>query len=204
MASVNETLETAHNAATHAAAGESKMPQIDVTSFPMQIFWLVVVFAVFYVVLAWFILPKMSRKLAARQEKMNEDILAAKRFNNEAEAAQAECNRRLVETRDISRERLRQAHDKALHILTSHESQVEIELHRQAEEAAAKLKQAELKALSELPKEIGALVSVTVKNFTGEEPPPATVQNVVETILAEGALAANAKKSAKKSAARSK
>lgn len=176
------------NEAAHALpVGESKMPQIDISTFPMQIFWLVVVFALLYVVLAGFVLPKFGRKLARRQDKINEDILAAKRFENQAESLQAASDQRLAATRDHSRNRMREAHDKALHSLTTRKNEVEAELRHQTEQASARLHQAKAKVLSELPQEINSLVVLTVRHLTGEEPTSHQVSEIVTAMLAADA-----------------
>ncbi|MCX8506213.1 MAG: hypothetical protein ORN98_06325 [Alphaproteobacteria bacterium] len=165
--------------------GESKMPQIDISTFPMQIFWALVVFALFYLIMAGIILPRFGRKLANRNTKINEDLLAAKRFEHDAEADRAFCEEHLVETRVLSRERLRVAQENAVEFMNRRMAELHSELHKKAEEAAANLRKAEDIALAELPKEIVALVSQVVKNFTGESPNHAEISEQVVALLAQ-------------------
>ena len=180
--------------------GESKMPQIDISTFPMQIFWVLVVFALFYLIMAGIILPRFGRKLANRQTKINEDILEAKRSEHDAELSRDFCEKLLAETRIASRERLRVAQENAVALMNRREAELHSELHKQAEEAAVALRMAEDKALAELPKEIVALVSQVVKNFTGEAPNQAEISELVISLLAQSTkTVSNPKKSAARS-----
>ena len=57
------------------------MPQLDVSTFPSQIFWLVVCFGVLCFAMATFLVPRIAKTLAARQEELvNLKIKADKIF----------------------------------------------------------------------------------------------------------------------------
>ena len=62
------------------------MPQLDPTWWAGQIFWLLVIFAALYGVLAKVLLPKVTRTLDAREGKIAGDIADARRLKQEAEA----------------------------------------------------------------------------------------------------------------------
>ena len=48
------------------------MPQLDTATYLPQVFWLLVVFFIFYVLVLQFILPKLSTILKIRSKKLNE------------------------------------------------------------------------------------------------------------------------------------
>jgi hypothetical protein len=48
------------------------MPQLDTTTFLPQVFWLIVVFFIFYVLVLQFILPKLSTILKVRSKKLSQ------------------------------------------------------------------------------------------------------------------------------------
>jgi F-type H+-transporting ATPase subunit b len=60
---------------TGAEAGGAGMPQLDFSTFPNQIFWLVVTLVVIYLILSRVALPRIGAVLAERQP-LN-DIAAA-------------------------------------------------------------------------------------------------------------------------------
>lgn len=70
----------------HAPEGGG-MPQLDVATFPGQIFWLIVSFGLLYWLLSKRALPRIAEILAARQEKIAADLDRAARLRAEAEEA---------------------------------------------------------------------------------------------------------------------
>ena len=48
------------------------MPQLDLSTFPSQLFWLAVVFIVLYVLMARLGLPKIGTVLAERRQRIEE------------------------------------------------------------------------------------------------------------------------------------
>jgi len=74
---------------THAAADAAPgMPQIDFSSFPNQIFWLVVTLVIIYLVLTRVALPRIESILSERQGTITNDLAAAEDLK--AKALEAE------------------------------------------------------------------------------------------------------------------
>lgn len=80
--------ENAYATATDAAEQSGGMPQLDLSTWTSQIFWLVITFAVLYFVLARFILPKIEDGLTTRGDRIADDIDEAHRMNQEAKQAE--------------------------------------------------------------------------------------------------------------------
>ncbi|NDH60909.1 MAG: ATPase [Alphaproteobacteria bacterium] len=81
------------------AAQAAGMPQFDVKSFPSQVFWLVVCFAVLYVLMAKLVLPRIGRTIESRESKIQSDLDAAQKANDAARAAAAGQDKALAEAR---------------------------------------------------------------------------------------------------------
>ena len=75
------------------------MPQFDPSSFPSQIFWLVVTFIVMYFVMAKLVLPRVGTVLQERQEKIAEDLDRAAQLKKDAEEITATYEAALAEAR---------------------------------------------------------------------------------------------------------
>lgn len=75
------------------------MPQFDPSSFPSQIFWLVVTFIVMYFVMAKLVLPRVGTVLQERQEKIAEDLDRAGQLKKDAEEITATYEAALAEAR---------------------------------------------------------------------------------------------------------
>lgn len=64
------------------------MPQLDPSSFPNQIFWLVVALVAVYVILSRMALPRIAGTLATRKGTITSDLAAADELKQKAKAAE--------------------------------------------------------------------------------------------------------------------
>ena len=84
---------------TGAAAGGAGMPQLDFSTFPNQIFWLVVTLVVIYLILSRVALPRIGAVLAERQGTITNDIAAAEELKQRAIEAEAAYDKALADAR---------------------------------------------------------------------------------------------------------
>ena len=89
----------ATEAADAAAAADPGMPQLDFSTFPNQIFWLVVTLVVIYLVLTKVALPRIASVLAERQGTITNDIAAAEDLKAKAAEAEEAYNKALADAR---------------------------------------------------------------------------------------------------------
>jgi F-type H+-transporting ATPase subunit b len=82
--SMNATTE---QPAPHEATGG--FPPFDTTTFPSQLFWLVVTFAALFVVMWRVAGPRINGVITTRRDKINGDIAEAQKHRGDAEAASA-------------------------------------------------------------------------------------------------------------------
>jgi F-type H+-transporting ATPase subunit b len=87
--------------ATDATGGGrgTGMPQLDFSSFPNQIFWLVVTIVVIYLILDRVALPRISAILAQRRGTLANDIAAAEELTRKAAEAEEARQRDLAAAR---------------------------------------------------------------------------------------------------------
>ncbi len=85
---------------TKEAAAESVgMPQLDFSTFPNQIFWLLVTLIIIYLVLSRIALPRIASVLAERQGTITNDIAAAEELKQKAADAEAAYDKALADAR---------------------------------------------------------------------------------------------------------
>ncbi|WP_376874709.1 F0F1 ATP synthase subunit B' [Albirhodobacter sp. R86504] len=96
----------AHGAAPAAdhAAQSAGMPQLDVTTFGNQIFWLLVSLVVIYWVLSRIALPRIGAVLADRQSTIVGDLNAADELKAKAKAAEVAYEKALTDARSQAQE----------------------------------------------------------------------------------------------------
>lgn len=86
----------AHEAAAGSSAG---MPQLDISTWGNQIFWLLVALVVIYFVLSRVALPRIGAVLAERSGTITNDLAAAEELKQKAVAAEKAYNDALAKAR---------------------------------------------------------------------------------------------------------
>lgn len=82
--------------AEEAATG---LPQLDFSTFPNQIFWLIVTLVAIYLILTRVALPRIGDVLAERSGTITNDIAAAEELKLKAKEAEAAYNQALADAR---------------------------------------------------------------------------------------------------------
>jgi F-type H+-transporting ATPase subunit b len=93
-----------------AAADTDKigMPQLNYHDFAPQLVWLAIAFLALYVVMSRLAVPRIADTLAKRQAKIQGDLDAAEKANEETKALVAAYEKRLADSREQARGLLRQ------------------------------------------------------------------------------------------------
>jgi len=85
--------------ATDSTAAWPGMPQLGFSTFPNQIFWLLVTLVVIYLVLTRVALPRIGTVLADRQGTITNDLAAAEDLRQKAVEAEAAYDKALADAR---------------------------------------------------------------------------------------------------------
>jgi F-type H+-transporting ATPase subunit b len=96
MATETTAQDVAQGAHEVAKAG---MPQLDFSTFPNQIFWLLVTLVLIYLVLSRIALPRIGATLAERKGTITNDLAAAEELKQKAVSAEKAYNDALVRAR---------------------------------------------------------------------------------------------------------
>jgi len=131
---------------------EAPFPPFNPEYWQSQAFWLVVSFAILYLVLSRFILPRMASTMEKRGTRIAKDLDEAARLNDEAEEAQQALQVEMAKARSEARETAAAAAAKI-------DAQIATETADADEKIAAKLDDAETK--------ITALRSEAMSNVEG-------------------------------------
>ncbi len=91
--------ETTYIDGEHAAEATSGLPQLDISTWTSQIFWLVLTFAVLYFALSRFILPNLRDTIGNRTDRIADDLDSASRMKLEAEEAEKAYEQSLRDAR---------------------------------------------------------------------------------------------------------
>ena len=60
------------------------LPQMDISTFPSQLFWLIITFTALYLFMWKFVIPRLSTTIEERKDKISNDINDAENLKSEA------------------------------------------------------------------------------------------------------------------------
>jgi F-type H+-transporting ATPase subunit b len=82
------------------------MPQLDVATYPAQLFWLFFSFFCFFCVVRWAIVPRLTATLKTREEKLSTLLAEARTLQREALQKEQHANAALKKTKQEMQEML--------------------------------------------------------------------------------------------------
>ena len=91
-----------------AKEGSGGMPQLDYHSFAPQLVWLAIAFVTLYLVMSRLAVPRIEDTLAKRQAKIQGDLDAAEKANEDTRALVAAYDKRLADAREDARRLMRE------------------------------------------------------------------------------------------------
>ncbi|MFO1084031.1 MAG: hypothetical protein U1E21_05685 [Reyranellaceae bacterium] len=91
-----------------AAAAQGGMPQLDYRLFAPQLVWLAIAFVTLYLVMSRLAVPAISDTLERRQAKIQGDLDAAEKANQDTRALVAAYQKRLADSREDARRLMRE------------------------------------------------------------------------------------------------
>ncbi|MEM6415154.1 MAG: F0F1 ATP synthase subunit B' [Pseudomonadota bacterium] len=95
--SATPILLLAAEAATESSSGG--LPQMDFSTYPSQIFWLLITFGVLYWLMSSAILPRLGGAIEERRDRIADDLDHAAEAKREAEEAERAYNTALADAR---------------------------------------------------------------------------------------------------------
>jgi F-type H+-transporting ATPase subunit b len=162
-----------------AYAAEGGLPQLDLTRFPPQLFWLAVTFLLLYLLMSKLALPQVSDILRSREEKIAGDLSQADQLNREADAALKGYEQALAEARAKATEIAAQTRATIQADADARQAEAEARLSAQAAEAEASIRATRDQALSQV-REIATDTAVAVvARLLGTQPDGASIDQAV-------------------------
>ena len=92
-----------------AKAAGAGLPQLDISTWPSQLFWLVLLFTAGYILMAKVVTPRIGTVLEERRAKLDDDLGKARTASEDAARIRAEYEADLDATRSAAAETVKQA-----------------------------------------------------------------------------------------------
>ena len=146
------------------------MPQFDPSSFPAQIFWLVVMFVSLYFVMVNHAIPRISEVLDERQRRIDSDLERAQQLKADADLAIARYERALAESRAQAHEVMKETADRLARQAEARNKELAQRLNDQIKAGEARIQAAKTQALTNIQQVAAEVAGATVAKLVGTVP----------------------------------
>ena len=167
---------------TDLYAAEAGMPQLDPTYWASQAFWLVLIFAILYISISKFYLPKIKDNLDNRENKIKEDLENASKFKEQSETKLKEYKIIL----ENAKKEVIKIHFESKNILdkdiNSKKIAIEKEIEKEISKATKEIIEFKKNSLSSIQKISENITSDIIENISGDKLNESSVKAVVEDI----------------------
>ena len=89
------------------------MPQLEISTFPSQIFWLIVSFFILYLCISRIIIPKISKVLREREQQIQQNIKESETIYKKTEDINKKCEILKKETEEEAKNIINNIKDEA-------------------------------------------------------------------------------------------
>ncbi len=126
------------------------MPQLEVSTFVSQVFWLIVCFSILYYLLSKKALPRVAETLEARADRIRADLDEAQRLKKDAEDAFGRYEQVLAEAQGKAQAQIAETQAKLQAEVADAQAKLDEKLAKQVTEAEERIAKARANALKDL------------------------------------------------------
>jgi F-type H+-transporting ATPase subunit b len=154
---------------TAAEGGHGGFPPMDAHTFPSQIFWLVIFFALLYLLMSKVALPKMAAVLDKRHKAIEGDLAKASALKHETEAAIQHYEKSLADARANAQGIATETRSKIADEIEAERSALEKTLSSKLAEADSRISATKAKAMQDVHEVAAETAAEIVSELTGHK-----------------------------------
>lgn len=173
-------------AQTEVAEAPKGLPQLNVIadgSYTNQVAWLALTFILLLVIVSRMVLPRVTKVMEEREEKVANDLDTAERLKTDAEEVKAAYEATLANARAKAQEIVVGAKDTIQADIANAQGELDAKLNAKAAEAEAKIAKAREDALAGIDAVATEVATEMVAKLGGVEPKDKAVNDAVKSAL---------------------
>jgi F-type H+-transporting ATPase subunit b len=163
------------------------VPQLDVTTYVPQLFWLAVTFIALLLLMSRVALPRVGKALDARRQRLDLDLARAAEIKAEAEAVVAAYQQTLAAARAEAQAAITEAAGRLAAEAAERHRQLAQSLAQDIAAAERRIGAAKARTLEEIRGVAAEIASLAAVKLTGLPADPRRVEAAVDAALAERA-----------------
>ena len=159
------------------------MPQFDLTWFPSQILWLVVLFFVLTLLMYLIAVPLVSGTIERRAKRIDDDLVQAGKLKAEIDLVIAAREKSIAESRAQAADLLRTTKDRLAHAAAEKQREVAAALNAQIKSAEHRIELAKTKALIDVHAAAIDIVMAVTDRLVGPDMLDCSVAKIVDDVI---------------------
>jgi len=161
---------------------EGGMPQLNPDYWVSQIFWVILIFGMLYVILWRTILPKINENLENRKSQILTDLDNAQKFKDQSEEKLSEYNKILNQANQDAKKIQDETRKKINLDIKNKNNQFNLEIYKEIANAEKEIKTLKLSSIKDINKISIETSSKIVRKMVGTEVNASSVSAIVEDI----------------------
>ena len=161
---------------------EGGMPQLNPDYWVSQIFWVILIFGMLYVILWRTILPKINENLENRKSQILTDLDNAQKFEDQSKEKLSDYNKILNQAKQEAKKILDATKTKVNRDIENKKNQFNLEIKKEIEKAEKEIKTLQLSSIKNINKIAIETSSEIVRKILGTEVNASSVSAIVEDI----------------------
>lgn len=166
----------------HAKGG---LPQLDVSTYPSQIFWMIIVFTIMYFFFAKKSLPEISATIENRSERITSDLDSAERLKEEVASVQKSYEESLAGARDESSAMFTEIEQSIKEKTEKHSAEFLEFSAKQVQDLEKSINEARKKAISEMSDVAAEVAIESTKKIIGVDVDQKYARSVVDSLASQ-------------------
>ena len=168
-----------HSETGHPQAPHETFPPFDAKNFPSQILWFVIAFGAFYMLMSRVALPRMKAIIDERAAKIDSDLTAAQKMQEQAREAAAAYEKTLAAARARSKELAQETQAKVKLEQDAKRQAIEAELDAKLKMAEIQIAETKANAMASVGQIANEAASAIVEHFTGQPADPTAIATAI-------------------------
>jgi F-type H+-transporting ATPase subunit b len=160
------------------------LPQLDLTTWPTQLFWLIVTFAIMYLLISVMVTPRIRSVLEDRQQRITNDLEKARDADSKVTEMRLSYEASLEAARSEAAEKARDALNEAKLTAEKAEAEMATKLNRRLKTAEKKMMKMRDDAMANIDEVAAEITAQTVSHLTNLKPEKAAVSKSVKIAMA--------------------
>lgn len=173
------TESTEHASAEHGSGG---LPQLDTQHWAGQMVWLLIIFAVFYVLMSRVFTPRLRKVIDTRGATIAEDLANARANRDEAEAQAKEAAAETAAAHAAAKKLASEAIARSNADIAAAQAAEDVKLNARLSEAEARIKTQRDEAMSHVRDIASETASALVEKLTGKAATQAALKSAYQKV----------------------